>query len=92
MKKKEIKKTKLKPRKRCTEKQLIAFVERINSKFDWMIMLLEVWSIKSEIKELKDKLTNEIDLRKLPQLKKRADAIEKTLQDRRSSIFSHRTI
>lgn len=88
MKKKEIKKTKLKPRKKYTAEQIIAIAKRINTKLDWMIMLMEVWSIESEIKELKNKVTNKVDLEKLSQLEKRMIVIEKTLQSKRTSIFS----
>jgi len=51
-------------------------------------MLMEVWSIESEIKELKDKTANKIDLEKLSRLEKRVDIVGKTLQNRRVSIFS----
>ena len=88
--KKEIKKTKLKPRKKYTAEQIMAIAERINSKLDWMIMLMEVWSIESEIKELKNKVTNKIDLEKISQLEKRVITAEKTLQSRRVSIFNKR--
>jgi len=66
----------------------MAFLKSINRKLDWMIMLMEVWSIESEIKELKDKTANKIDLEKLSRLEKRVDIVGKTLQNRRVSIFS----
>jgi len=66
----------------------MAFLKSINRKLDWMIMLMEVWSIESEIKELKDKTANKIDLEKLSRLEKRVDVVGKTLQNRRVSIFS----
>ena len=90
--KKEIKKTKLKPRSKAERELMITFLKGVNRRLDWMIRYTEIWSIEAEIRELKDKVTDEIDLEKLSQLEKRVDAVEKILQSRRFSIFSERTV
>jgi len=89
MKKKEIKKTKIKSKNKVSSKQFMEFLNGINCRLDWMIKYMEVWLIESDIRKLKDKLTDKIDLKELSQLEKRVNVIEKKLQNRRSSIFSH---